>query len=75
MHQKKKRQAKGRGAQRVLVLNLSLVTDCNTSSYKLLIEETGIFLVSNPSQVLQAVVVAVRSTLQQFHPSPAFSHH
>ncbi len=48
MHQNKERRAKGRGAPRALeVLNLSMATDCNTSGYKLLIEETGKILISN----------------------------
>ena len=48
MHLNKERRAKGRGAQReVEVINLGLATDCNTSGYKLLIEETGKILISN----------------------------
>ncbi len=47
MHNKEQR-AKGRGVPRALeVLNLGLATDCNTSGYKLLIEETGKRLISN----------------------------
>jgi hypothetical protein len=39
---------KERGAPRALeVLNLGLATDCNTSGYRLLIEETGKILISN----------------------------
>ena len=48
MHLNKELRAKARGAQRaVLVINLSLATDCNTSGYKLLFEETGKVLISN----------------------------
>ena len=48
MHQNKERRAKGRGALRALeVISLGLVTNCNTSGYKLLVEETGKILISN----------------------------
>ena len=48
MHQNKEMRAKGRGAPRAFkVLNLGLATDCNTSGYKLLIEETRKFLILN----------------------------
>ena len=48
MHQNKEQRAKGRGALRALeVINLGLVTDCNTSGYKLQVEETGKILTSN----------------------------
>ena len=42
------RRGKGRGAPlAVEVINLGLATDCNTSGYKLLVEETGKVLISN----------------------------
>ena len=48
MHLNKERRAKGRGAPRAVeVINLGLATDCNTSGYKLLVEETGKALISN----------------------------
>ena len=48
MHQNKEQRAKGRGVPRALkVLNLGLATDCNTSGYKFLIQETGKILISN----------------------------
>ena len=48
MHQNEERRAKGRGALRALeVINLGLATNCNTSGYKLLVEETGKILISN----------------------------
>ncbi len=40
MHQNKERRAKGRGALRALEV-LNRLQDCNTSGYKLQIEETG----------------------------------
>ncbi len=48
MHLNKERRTKGRGAPRAVeVLNLGLATDCNTSGYKLFIEETGKVMKSN----------------------------
>ena len=50
MHLNKERRAKGRGAPRAVtveVINLGLATDCNTSGYKLLVEETEKVLISN----------------------------
>ena len=48
MHLNKERRGKGRGAPRAVeVINLGLATDCNTSGYKLLVEETGKVLISN----------------------------
>ena len=48
MHLNKERRGKGRGAPRAVeVINLGLATNCNTSGYKLLVEETGKILISN----------------------------
>ena len=48
MHLNKERRDKGQGApQAVEVINLWLVTDCNTSKYRLWIEEKGKVLISN----------------------------
>ncbi len=41
MHMNKERRAKGEA------VNLGLATDCNTSRYQLLVEETGKILISN----------------------------
>jgi hypothetical protein len=63
MHQTKEQRVKGRGAPRALeVLNLGLATDCNTSGYKLLIEETRKILISN--QVTFDATFFPRSNLQ-----------
>ena len=48
VHLNKERRAKGRGAPKAVEgVNLGLATDCNTSGYKVLIEETGKILISN----------------------------
>jgi hypothetical protein len=48
MHLKKDRRKKGRHTSKaVKAVNLGFVTDCNTSGYKLYIEETGKILISN----------------------------
>jgi hypothetical protein len=48
LHLNKERRAKGRGAPKAVEgVNLGLATDCNTSGYKVLIEETGKILISN----------------------------
>ena len=47
MHLNKEWRAKGQGAQLVVeVIDLGLATDCNTSGYKHLVEETGKVLIS-----------------------------
>ncbi len=51
LHLNKERRAKGLSAPKAVeAVNLGLVTDCNTSGYKLLIEETGKILISNQVQ-------------------------
>ena len=51
MHLNKERRGKGRGAPRAVeVIFLGLATDCNTSGYKLLVEETGKTLISNEAR-------------------------
>jgi hypothetical protein len=48
LHLNKERRAKGRGAPKAVEgVNLGLATDCKTSGYKVLIEETGKILISN----------------------------
>ena len=48
MHLNKEQRGKGQGAPgAVEVINLGLATDCNTSGYKLLVEETVEILISN----------------------------
>ena len=48
MHMNKEPRATRRSAPKAVeAVNLDLATDCNTSGYKLLIEETGKILISN----------------------------